>query len=926
MTPTTLNPVVRHLYRITGADLTDAELLQRFVTLRDEAAFAALLRRHGRLVLAVCRRVLAHEQDAEDAFQATFLTLVRRAGSIRRTEAIGSWLYRVAYRIAQRARTVTARRSAVEQHIGPAPRPAPAPACDVSLRELQQVLDDELHRLPEKLRAPFVLCCLDGKSRSEAARELGWKAGTVAGRLAQAREKLQRRLTRRGIALSAVLCAAALAPEAVAAELLRATRTAALQAVSGAMVSGVSAAVAALVEVSAPLLTRGKLLAALAVFVVGVTAGAAAWTRPGLAPVQAMKSPPTAQPQAAVADNKDALSYGGRVLGPDDKPVAGAKVYLAATWSHPLDQFTSPVSATTGPDGRFAFTVPKDKYKYYGENVVATSPNLGVGWASIHDGARRDDLTLKLAADDVPITGQVVDLEGQPIRGATLRLLDIKASPQEDLGPWLEAARDKTAPAWNRYFDLEHKYLPRSTTVPSPTVTTDAAGRFRLTGIGRDRIAVVRLDGPGIVSECLHIRTRPGETIKVPTSDADPEYGTPRIEVSFYGADFRYVAGPTKPIVGVIRDKDTKQPLAGFTVRSYKLAHNPLHYMDGQETVRTTTDAQGRYRLVGMPKGVGNKIMVKPPSDQPYVAPGLEVPDSPGLDPVTVDVELKRAIWIEGRLTDKATGKPLRGYVTYAVRSGNPNLRDYLDFWGDSYGFKPTNEDGTYRVIGLPGPGRIMVRWLDGYLLAAERDDEGGMVEDEGNPLSNYGAIVPIDPPKGVESFRRDIAMVQGWTFTGTVLGPDGKPMSGTVMARHGEAMTTADFTVRQFNPRRPRPTFFRLPEKGLVGVPPLPKQDGDTVTVRMEPGASVTGRLVDVAGAPRVGVELRLTFRPKAEPHWNEESLHETVTTGRDGRFRIDALLPDFVYYLNADHSDLRFGDGLRLGETKDLGDVRIR
>jgi hypothetical protein len=131
---------------------------------------------------------------------------------------------------------------------------------------------------------------------------------------------------------------------------------------------------------------------------------------------------------------------------------------------------------------------------------------------------------------------------------------------------------------------------------------------------------------------------------------------------------------------------------------------------------------------------------------------------------------------------------------------------------------------------------------------------------------------------------------------------------------------------VRNFNPRRPRPVFFRLPDKGLVGVAPLPKENGGSVTVRMEPGASITGRLVDATGTPRAGVEMRVTFRPKAEPHWQEEGLDQTVKTDREGRFRIDSLLPDFVYYLNADRSDFRFGDGLRLGATKDLGDVRIR
>jgi RNA polymerase sigma factor (sigma-70 family) len=202
-----------NLRRLLGAHAAenddDAHLLERFVAARDEAAFAALVERYGRLVLGVCRALLRHEEDAEDAFQATFLVLARMAASIRQRESLSSWLYGVAQRTALKARRAMATRRRHEPQAET--RTPQQPVAEAALREVQAIFHEEVGRLAAKYRAPFVLCCLEGKSRAEAARQLGWKEGTVSGRIAQARAKLEGRLTRRGVALSAALGAVAAA-------------------------------------------------------------------------------------------------------------------------------------------------------------------------------------------------------------------------------------------------------------------------------------------------------------------------------------------------------------------------------------------------------------------------------------------------------------------------------------------------------------------------------------------------------------------------------------------------------------------------------------------------------------------------------------------------------------------------------------------
>ena len=193
----------------TMTGLSDAQLLERFTLARDSAgelAFRELIHRHGPMVLAVCRHVLRHSYDVDDAFQATFLVMVRRAHSIRIAESLGPWLCSVAYRTAQRARAVAFRyRPANEGQLQAAEEP-PGDA-DAFKLDLRPLLHEELSRLPDRYRAPIVLCHLEGKTHEQAARLLNWPVGTLSGRLSRGRQLLRARLERRGVLVpAAILC------------------------------------------------------------------------------------------------------------------------------------------------------------------------------------------------------------------------------------------------------------------------------------------------------------------------------------------------------------------------------------------------------------------------------------------------------------------------------------------------------------------------------------------------------------------------------------------------------------------------------------------------------------------------------------------------------------------------------------------------
>jgi RNA polymerase sigma factor (sigma-70 family) len=264
MATSPMNRVIQHLHRAVllgdGAEPTDGELLECFVSRGEKAALEVLVRRHAPMVWGVCRRILPHH-DAEDAFQAAFLVLVRKAGSVRPRGMVGNWLYGVAHQTALKARSTQAKRRAREKQVADMPEPAAVAQQDPATN-WQPLLDAELSRLPDKYRTAIVLCDLEGKTQKEAARHLGCPEGTLSARLSRGRLMLAKRLARRGVPLSGAVLAAALsreaAPACVPAPVLSSTVEAVTLVEAGQTV--ISAQVAALAEgvLKAMLLTKLK--------------------------------------------------------------------------------------------------------------------------------------------------------------------------------------------------------------------------------------------------------------------------------------------------------------------------------------------------------------------------------------------------------------------------------------------------------------------------------------------------------------------------------------------------------------------------------------------------------------------------------------------------------------------------------------------
>jgi TIGR03009 family protein len=370
--------VLRHLRRLVGRHggegVTDAQLLDQFVTQRDESSFELLVWRHQRLVLNVCRRVLRDREDAEDAFQATFLALAAKAGSIGRRESLPGWLCRVAYRAALRAQSAARRAAhAPLDDLEPAAPQACEPETAAAWRELRPLLDRELDRLPEKYRLPVVLCYLEGKTYAEAARQLGWSGGTFSTRLTRARQLLRRRLARHGLGVSAAVLAAVLAEQAASAAVPDGLVGITVRA-AGAFVEGtaatagkVPARVASLAQgvLRTMMWTKIKTVAAVAVTVGVIVSGAGLFAGQGLGarPPASQDPPSTTREPDPVPAETDKAPPGERRPQEEQSPLDRYLAGWEKAFTH-ADTLVAEVSRTETSETFQASKVFAGTFKY----------------------------------------------------------------------------------------------------------------------------------------------------------------------------------------------------------------------------------------------------------------------------------------------------------------------------------------------------------------------------------------------------------------------------------------------------------------------------------------------------------------------------------------------------------------------------------
>jgi RNA polymerase sigma factor (sigma-70 family) len=940
--------ILRHLRTLVAAGhaeaASDRELLRRFSAARDEDAFEALVRRHGSMVLSLCRRVLGNLHDAEDASQAVFLLLAQKASCVHWRESVIGWLHKAAVHTSLKLQTAIRRRARREGRL--TPKPAPDPLAELTVRELQRALDEELARLPDKYRSVLLLCCLQGRTRDEAAQQLGWTLGQVKDRLELGREKLHRRLAQRGLVLSTALATLVLTREGLAATFARATCQAALRlATGGALASGISPAVTLLVKganramwltklkVSIALLVTSSLLATGFVGLARHIKCEAPESQPappaGLQGQQ--QSPPdhAGQRPASKARAQDG-TIGGRVVDPDGNPVARVRVALHK-WrdNAAMDSRTEPAVGVTDADGCFRLS-SLDHVRQQATDgralMILTAQIPGHGPAVTAWGSSPEELnnrTLRLVKDDVPLQGRVCDLEGRPIAGVSVRAVTILTNLANDLGPLLKAR------AQEEWSNLAVDYRPIDLEAASVSLdakaVTKADGRFRLSGFGRERVVILRVDGPTVETRLFQVMTREGPA--------------PRATLALYCASFDYAVAPGLVVEGTISDQDTGKPLTGVTVRH----RIPDGYGSDQE-LTTTSDTAGSYRLGGLLRRPGQTLEFTPQTAAPYFAARQVAPVPDFGKPAKLDVAMKRGILVKGRVSDKETGAPLQATIQCFPFLTNPNLRGLMGFAGSQAVSSKT--DGSFTVVALPGPGVIAARAKQGpYLSGQGAEGIPGFRAEENffrTAPSNcahwkFNTLAAIDPGRAADAISCDLQLIRGMTVKGTVLDSGGKPLTGAgIDGPFGSmfsvpSLASTTFTIEKVDPSRAQPYFFHHHERKLAAVVLLKGDEPDGFTVKLTPSAKVIGRLVNEDGEPIRNADITGRIEPGQLNLTRGWIGFFSARTDRDGRFNVDGLCPGcklsaLVGRENQVPDNVFTSQTFKPGEVRDLGNVTVK
>jgi RNA polymerase sigma factor (sigma-70 family) len=845
--------VLRHIHHLAAArgaaGLSDAQLLDRFVATQDEAAFTALVQRHSGLIMGMCRRVLQHAQDAEDAFQAAFLVLAKKAASIRNKQSVSTWLYAVAYHIAVATKARAARRRSHERQAHPMSQPDPL--AEAAWHDLQPVLDEELHRLPEKYRRPLVLCYLEGKTNREAADELGWPVGSMSRRLARARELLRANLARRGVTLSGGLLALVLtqkASPAVTPVFVRSTATAALRFAAGRVPAGAASATAVHLAQSvlkAMILTKFKIATALVLAVSVIT-----WV--AFAPLAGAQKPAAEQASSTPegsrrnqqpadkdvrADTAEQAVVTGRVLNPDGKPAVGADVAmvvnLKATLRHGERYYPQQILARTKTDGEGKFRLSGARpapFRLFGKYAWAIGKGARLTTQELDPGAARQEITLKLFPERF-VSGRLVDLQGQPVAG----------------------------------LKVHTTHEPRPPFRPGP-VSTDARGRFTLRA-DFDNVAVLIRDD----RFALHDFYIKADNESLPA-----------------GKEPTLVLAPPKFFEGRVTYADTGKPAAGARIVIGAQTNQGIINAAGR------ADAQGRYKVNPY---LGNPfwIQVYPADGEPYLTLNKIHGWPQGAARQVLDFALPRGVLVRGKITEQASGQPVAGAaVLYRPRSDNPNQKpDVLTGYG---GVALSGPDGTFRTVVYPGPGHLLLSSSTPEYIHTEAEENQLTRGKPGGKRLYPDALVKLDPPVKARVQEVAVQFRRGAAVSGRLVGPDGKPVKEAVMVSplHGftakmpewrafpEKVYGGRFTLFGCEPEKTYKVHF-LDDKNKLGASAeisARRAEGKPVTVALRPCGSAVARFVDGEGKPLAALTpyLMIMARPGAAPSLNAGDRPEVI------------------------------------------------
>ena len=486
--------------------------------------------------------------------------------------------------------------------------------------------------------------------------------------------------------------------------------------------------------------------------------------------------------------------------------------------------------------------------------------------------------------------------------------------------------------------------IANSPGIPTHT-TSNADGHFTFSNIGDDRLAILQLEGPRMVTEYIAVVTRNMKPVQaLAFGHLGPKDNT------HYGATFSHVAQPGIVLEGTIRDEETGRPIAA----SLTMLQRRDNVISDLVQKRWTTDANGRYRIDGLPKEKGLKLHVIPHADQPYFAQQFDLQEARGLEPQTFDVELRRGVMITGKLTDRRTGKPIRwARFSYFPLLSNDDAQKYSRYQTsrvllDPMGYRfISGEDGSFRIVGIPGAGIVGVRINDPkYLKGVGANKLDHLKHDSEKRFKTYDycssqslnvlALAQIKP--GEDEITLDLQADAGESIEFEFIDAGGKPLTDVTINRHHDREARANkSTVYGFIEGRTRTVYFKdeIAKLGKsVTVTGVPAQRSRKLILL--PFGKVTGQIVKNDGEPAFAGRVRVSQEPVKgsadAPNHALTLVMRDISPDRNGRFEINGLLPDgeYTFYVSRagkGTKPVRIPDRYKIeaGKTVDLGVINI-